>query len=276
MLAGFCERLVAAGCRCGRARDGRHAASDPRGPRHPLAPRRAETAVVEYGRTNEGEVAENWRRSTFYQLVETGETDAAPPDRARRRWRILRTSRRDRDEGMTDFVAVVNRFGPRASSARWTASTRAGSPIAPDGFTDAEIAALRAPGRRSWRWRSSASRWRASPATLVETYLGRDAGQRVLGGRIARGVADRIEAVLWFSDLRGYTRITDTAPPEQIIPLLNDYAEVVISAIREPGRRRAEADRRRRAGDLPRRRPREACAAALDAARGRGAAASPR
>src|SRR6202030_3645462 len=55
--------------------------------------------------------------------------------------------------------------------------------------------------------------------TLVETYLGRDAGRRVLSGRIARGVADRIGAVLWFSDLRGYTRITDTAPPEQIIPL---------------------------------------------------------
>ncbi len=32
--------------------------------------------------------------------------------------------------------------------------------------------------------------------TLVQTYLGRDAGRRVLSGRIARGVADRIEAVL--------------------------------------------------------------------------------
>ena len=72
-------------------------------------------------------------------------------------------------------------------------------------------------------------------ATLVETYLGRDAGRRVLGGRIARGVADRISAVLWFSDLRGYTEITDTAAPEQIIPLLNDYAEAVITAIHEAG-----------------------------------------
>jgi len=45
--------------------------------------------------------------------------------------------------------------------------------------------------------------------TLVEVYLGRDAGQRVLSGRIARGVADRIDAVLWFSDLRGFTRLTE-------------------------------------------------------------------
>jgi adenylate cyclase len=71
--------------------------------------------------------------------------------------------------------------------------------------------------------------------TLVETYLGRDAGRRVLSGRIARGVADRIGAVLWFSDLRSYTRITDTAPPEQIIPLLNDYADAVVSSIHEHG-----------------------------------------
>jgi adenylate cyclase len=57
----------------------------------------------------------------------------------------------------------------------------------------------------------------------------------VLSGRIERGVADRIEAVLWFSDLSGYTKITDSAPPEQIIPLLNDYAEVIVSAIRDKG-----------------------------------------
>jgi adenylate cyclase len=71
--------------------------------------------------------------------------------------------------------------------------------------------------------------------TLVQVYLGRDAGQRVLKGRIQRGVADRIEAALWFSDLRSFTTITDTAKPTEIIPLLNDYAEAVITAIHEAG-----------------------------------------
>ena len=60
-------------------------------------------------------------------------------------------------------------------------------------------------------------------------------GQRVLSGRISRGVADRIHAVLWFSDLRGFTAITDTAAPDEVIPLLNDYADVVISSIHEAG-----------------------------------------
>jgi adenylate cyclase len=42
----------------------------------------------------------------------------------------------------------------------------------------------------------------------------------VLSGRIVRGVAERIDAVVWFSDLRGFT----------LIPLLNDYSDVIISA----------------------------------------------
>ena len=70
--------------------------------------------------------------------------------------------------------------------------------------------------------------------TLMETYLGRDAGQRVLSGQIVRGTAERIDAVVWFSDLRGFTGITDTTP-EQVIPLLNDYSDVIVSAIHEHG-----------------------------------------
>jgi adenylate cyclase len=67
---------------------------------------------------------------------------------------------------------------------------------------------------------------------LMQTYLGWHAAQRVLSGRIVRGIAERIDAVIWFSDLRGFTRVTDTAP-EQVIPLLNDYADVIFSAIRD-------------------------------------------
>jgi len=70
--------------------------------------------------------------------------------------------------------------------------------------------------------------------TLMETYLGRDAGHRVLSGRIVRGIAEGIDAVVWFSDLRGFTRITDTSP-KQVIPLLNDYSDVIVSAIHKHG-----------------------------------------
>jgi adenylate cyclase len=104
----------------------------------------------------------------------------------------------------------------------------------PQGFRDQDIADLRRLVPLLALAVKSASLARIA-STLVETYLGRDAGRKVLGGRIARGVADRIHAVLWFSDLRGFTRITDTSPPGQIIPLLNDYADAIISAIHAKG-----------------------------------------
>jgi len=41
--------------------------------------------------------------------------------------------------------------------------------------------------------------------------------------------------VLWYSDLHGYTHLSESVSPEQIIPLLNDYAEVVVSAVHANG-----------------------------------------
>jgi adenylate cyclase len=104
----------------------------------------------------------------------------------------------------------------------------------PEGFDDAELAALRRLAPSLALAMKSASLARIA-ATLMDVYLGHDAGQRVLSGRIRRGVAERINAVLWFSDLRGYTAISDTAGPDEIIPLLNDYAEAVISAVHDAG-----------------------------------------
>ena len=80
------------------------------------------------------------------------------------------------------------------------------------GFSDADVATLERLTPFLGLAIKSASLARIAN-TLVETYLGRDAGQRVLQGRIARGVADRIKTVLWFSDLRNYTRISDSAQP---------------------------------------------------------------
>ena len=103
----------------------------------------------------------------------------------------------------------------------------------PQGFTDDQIAALKRIVPYLALAIKSVSLARMI-RTLMETYLGRDAGQRVLSGRIVRGIAQQIDAVVWFSDLRGFTRITDTAP-EEVIPLLNDFSDVIISAIHQHG-----------------------------------------
>ncbi len=71
--------------------------------------------------------------------------------------------------------------------------------------------------------------------TLSRVYLGRDASEQVLSGRISRGVTERISAVLWFSDLRGSTAISESIAPDEIIPFLNDYAQASIDAIHDAG-----------------------------------------
>jgi adenylate cyclase len=65
--------------------------------------------------------------------------------------------------------------------------------------------------------------------------LGSDAAERVLAGNIVRGRADPIRAVVWFSDLVGFTRISDALGPVGVLALLNEYAEAQVESIEEQG-----------------------------------------
>jgi adenylate cyclase len=192
-----------------------------------------ETTRSEYGRTNEGEAAENYRRSTFYYLVRTGETHL----RRRLTAESAAEYRQFTDAyaaGMTDILCIMNRFAAEGTVGDMDCVFSAWETDRPEGFTDEEILALRRLSPFLALAMKCASLGRTAQA-LVQTYLGREAGRQVLSGRIARGVADRIDAVLWFSDLRDFTRLTEAAEPAQIIPLLNDYAEAVVSAIQAEG-----------------------------------------
>jgi adenylate cyclase len=135
--------------------------------------------------------------------------------------------------GMTDYVAIISRFAVEGTVGEMDGVYSSWATRTPGGFTESQIAALKRIVPYLALAIKSVSLARMT-GTLMETYLGRDAGQRVLSGGIVRGVADRIDAVIWFSDLRGFTRITDTSP-EQVIPLLNDYSDVIVSAIHKYG-----------------------------------------
>lgn len=231
-LTGFCERAVAFGLRLARANvviDTLHPVYEGRA--FTWKRQQKETALSEYGRS--AERSERWERSPFYRLEVSGEsllkcrltaaTEAEFP--------IFSELRLD---GITDYVAIANRFAAEGIIGEMDCVYSSWATDAPQGFGAADVADLSRLMPLFALTMKSASLARVAE-TLVETYLGRDAGRRVLEGRIARGIADRIDAVLWFSDLRNYTRISDSAAPEQIIPLLNDYADAVISAIHQQG-----------------------------------------
>lgn len=71
--------------------------------------------------------------------------------------------------------------------------------------------------------------------TLLHTYLGREPGERVLSGKIQRGDVERIEAAIWFSDMRGFTKLSSTLNSETLIAWLNDYFGVISAPIARHG-----------------------------------------
>jgi adenylate cyclase len=174
-----------------------------------------------------------WQRSTFYRLIETGE--------ALLRRRLTAESATEfsvladlHAEGMTDYVAIIDRFGADDVIGDMDCVYSSWITAAPGGFADAQVATLRRLTPFLALAIKSAMLMRIS-RTLVETYLGRDPARRILKGSITQGASASLEAVLWFSDLHDYTRISDRARPDQIIPFLDDYADVIISTIYEQG-----------------------------------------
>jgi len=71
--------------------------------------------------------------------------------------------------------------------------------------------------------------------TLLDTYVGRSAGRRVLDGVIKRGMSETIRAVVWACDLRGFTELSERLPNEELVVLLNDYFGAMTDAVARQG-----------------------------------------
>lgn len=70
---------------------------------------------------------------------------------------------------------------------------------------------------------------------IVRTYLGEEAGIRVLDGTISRGAGEIDEATIWMSDLRGFTTLSERLPPETMLALLDAYFDVMAEAVMAEG-----------------------------------------
>src|SRR5262249_8849784 len=245
LLTGFCERAVTAGLPLTRA----HLLIDTLDPVHEGRVFRwgfdaSLPAEEDYGRTSWAAGAatsgsplaptaphvDAWRGSPFYRMRETGESllRRRLPAADETEFKVLPEMRA---AGFTDYVAIINRFAAEGSIGEMDCVYSSWVPKDPGRFRNEHIAALQRLAPFLALAVKSVALTRMT-GTLMQTYLGRDAGRRVLSGRIMRGVADRIDTVLWFSDLRGFTRISDMTP-KHVIPLLNDYADVIVSAIHE-------------------------------------------
>ncbi len=133
-----------------------------------------------------------------------------------------------RAEGATDYVAMPLLFSDGKINAITFAADR------PGGFATAEL-------KRIYEMLPVLARllevhaMRHTAKTLLDTYLGKQSGERVLNGLIKRGDGENIRAVIWLSDLRDSTELADTLSREDFLGLLNDFLERMAGAVMDHG-----------------------------------------
>ncbi len=235
LLGGYCDRLAAAGVlllRVATASEVFHPTLDAM-TRRWVRGRGVELEEITRERAEAG--GEEWRRSPFYQLVEVGAKEL------RRRLgdnyeqgEFPLLDRFVRDHGMTDYLALAVSYGPGSTLGVVPGLVISYQTDRRGGFEDEEVALLwrlTRPFALAYKGIASVHTGRS----LLATYLGGDPARRVLQGAIVRGRAEPVEAVLWYSDLQGFTRIADTAPRDQVLELLNRYADCLVSTIAPHG-----------------------------------------
>ena len=176
---------------------------------------------------------EPWLRSTVHYMIEHQVATLHLPldDAAIERFPMLGQFR---DEGAVDYLAFGEQLGDGLrlgdSADVFVSFTRAGPAL----FDEATIQPLRRLARAMILATYSILSVQAA-RTLLGIYLGEDAAQRVLAGNVVRGRTEPIEAVIWYSDLADFTKITDERPPKSVLALLNDYASVVTDELARHG-----------------------------------------
>ena len=131
-------------------------------------------------------------------------------------------------EGATDYVALPLLFTTGHVDALSVVSDR------PGGFSAADL-------DRMFQLQFAFTRivethsLRDTAVNLLDAYVGRAAGRRILAGEVKRGDGQTIEAVLWYCDLRGFTRASDRLPRDAITTLLNDYFTIMGGAVTGAG-----------------------------------------
>lgn len=133
-----------------------------------------------------------------------------------------------RAKGATDYVAMPLEFSDGRTNVLTLTCDH------PDGFTTANLGLI-------FECASVISRYyevftlKDNAQALLETYVGKRTGARVLGGEIRRGDGDEIDAAIMFCDLRGSTRLEETLPRPDYIALLNRFFETTSTLVHEHG-----------------------------------------
>jgi adenylate cyclase len=139
-----------------------------------------------------------------------------------------------RQQGATDYLAQVVGFGVDGQISEETGVLASWTTKAPGGFSERDIAVLEHMMPRL----GLALEVRLGheiAVNLLDTYVGPEAGRRILNGEIRRGSLEAIPAVICYADLRGFTALADRTGNGELVDMLNDYFDGLVPVIVEHG-----------------------------------------
>jgi adenylate cyclase len=131
-------------------------------------------------------------------------------------------------EGVTDYVALPLCFLDGTRHVLSLATEAAG------GFSDDDRALIDRVATPLARLAEILA-LRRTATNLLDAYVGHGAGARILSGRVQRGDVERIRCAIWFSDLRGFTTLSEERTPEEIILVLNRVFDCQVPAVQHHG-----------------------------------------
>jgi adenylate cyclase len=138
------------------------------------------------------------------------------------------------DAGATDYFSQLFIFGDHHARSQGSGVIYSFTTDRGGGFADDDLTLLQATlPALSLAMKTHAGHVIA--AGLLQAYLGEDAGRRVHAGAVARGSVERMRAVLWFADIRGFTTIADTMPGDAVVEMLDDVFETLTATLRARG-----------------------------------------
>ena len=131
-------------------------------------------------------------------------------------------------EGATDYVAMPFRFADGQVNVMSMTSFAAG------GFGTAHLGQIYEVLPMLGRLFEVHAQRRTATA-LLETYLGRHTGTRVLNGLVKHGDGENIHAVIWFCDFRDSTPLSNSMGREAYLQHLNRFFHCMAGAVLESG-----------------------------------------
>ncbi len=131
-------------------------------------------------------------------------------------------------EGATDFLAIPLEHG-NGSVQGTSFTTNAAS-----GFLSEHIRYLE-DSRYALAAALEPIAMRESQESLLQTYLGHGPAEEIEQGHINRGEHRTVSAAILFADLRGFTEKAETWPETQLLAMMGDYFEMVVSPIQQMG-----------------------------------------